>query len=236
MQVSSHEIEGQKGRISELHLKNQIHQNELAEQRAVTKLQEEQLSLLKDEVRSLKRGTLNNQDLEGKVRDLEQTLVIQHKCSNEKSQQIDALRSSIRTLEDQIFKASSELQQVSEEYALRAKRQALEEETLKKRLVIHEKNSKELSDRFKESEQRHTDEVEALKKEQSERIREVVQERDALREKLINVEKQLYAVKRDRDAFESENEQIRSENKSSNQSLLVRTKELSELKQNFYEI
>ncbi len=100
--------------------------------------------------------------------------MIQHKCSNEKSQQIDALRSSIRTLEDQIFKASSELQQVSEEYALRAKRQALEEETLKKRLVIHEKNSKELSDRFKESEQRHTDEVEALKKEQSERIREVV--------------------------------------------------------------
>lgn len=236
MQVSSHEIEGQKGRISELHLKNQILQNELAEQRAVTKLQEEQLSLLKDEVRSLKRGTLNNQDLEGKVRDLEQTLVIQHKCSNEKSQQIDALRSSIRTLEDQIFKASSELQQVSEEYALRAKRQALEEETLKKRLVIHEKNSKELSDRLKESEQRHTDEVETLKNELSERIREVVQERDGLREKLINVEKQLYAVKRDRDAFESENEQIRSENESSNQSLLVRTKELSELKQNFYEI
>lgn len=31
MQVSSHEIEGQKGRISELHLKNQILQNELAE-------------------------------------------------------------------------------------------------------------------------------------------------------------------------------------------------------------
>ncbi len=38
MQVSSHEIEGQKGRISELHLRNQILQNEIAEQRAVTKL------------------------------------------------------------------------------------------------------------------------------------------------------------------------------------------------------
>ena len=52
----------------------------------MTKLQEEQLNLLKDEVRQLKRGTLNTHDLEGKIRDLEQTLVIQHKCSHEKSQ------------------------------------------------------------------------------------------------------------------------------------------------------
>jgi len=52
---------------------------------------------------------------------------------------------------------------VSEEYALRAKRQSLEEDTLKKRLAIHEKNSKELSDRLKSSEERHSQELETLK-------------------------------------------------------------------------
>jgi hypothetical protein len=44
------------------------------------------------------------------------------------------MRSSLRSFEDQIFKAQSELAQVNEEYALRAKRQAIEEESLKKRL------------------------------------------------------------------------------------------------------
>jgi len=44
---------------------------------------------------------------------------------------------------------------VSEEYALRAKRQALEEESLKKRVFLHEKNAKELSEKLKESEKRH---------------------------------------------------------------------------------
>lgn len=126
----------------------------------MTKLQEEQLNLLKDEVRQLKRGTLNTHDLEGKIRDLEQTLVIQHKCSHEKSQQIDSLRSSIRAFEDQIFKAQSELQQVSEDYALRAKRQALEEDTLKKRIQVHEKNARELAERGKAAEERHVQEVE----------------------------------------------------------------------------
>ena len=52
---------------------------------------------------------------------------------------------------------------MSEDYALRAKRQALEEDTLRKRLSIHEKNSKELSDRLKSSEERHTQEQETLK-------------------------------------------------------------------------
>ena len=144
---------------------------------------------------------------------------MQHKCSNEKSQQIDLLRTSIRTLEDQIFKASSELQQVSEDYALRAKRQALEEDTLKKRLSIHEKNSKELSDRIKSSEERHSSELDALKIQNEERVSELSQERNELKEKLIGIEKQLYGVKRDRDQFESENEQIRAEYESMNQTL-----------------
>ena len=95
---------------------------------------------------------------------------------------------------------------MSEDYALRAKRQALEEDTLKKRLLIHEKNARELAERLKTSEERHSEEVEQMRNEQAVRIEEIATERDTLKEKVTSGEKQLYAVKRDRDSFESENE------------------------------
>ena len=72
---------------------------------------------------------------------------------------------------------------------MRAKRQALEEDTLKKRLSIHEKNSKELSDRIKSSEERHSSELDALKIQNEERVSELSQERNELKEKLIGIEK-----------------------------------------------
>ncbi len=43
---------------------------------------------------------------------------------------------------------------MSEDYALRAKRQALEEETLRRRLALHEQNGKELAERVREAEAR----------------------------------------------------------------------------------
>jgi hypothetical protein len=125
-------------RLTDVQVKNTQLTHELQESRAIAKLQEEQITLLKEELRNLKRGANFQTDLESKVRDLEQTLILQHKASAEKSAQIDQLRGSIRGFEDQIFKAQSELQQVSEDYALRAKRQSLEEDSLKKRLALHD--------------------------------------------------------------------------------------------------
>ncbi len=52
----------------------------------------------------------------------------------------------------------------------------------------------------------------------------------------MNIEKQLYGVKRDRDQFESENEQIRAEFESMHQTLQIKSKELTELKQQYYDI
>ena len=65
------------------------------------------------------------------------------------------------------------MQQVSEDYALRAKRQALEEDTLKKRLLVHEKNAKELSERVKTAEERHINEVESVRNELDQRVGEI---------------------------------------------------------------
>ena len=94
---------------------------------------------------------------------------------------------------------------MSEDYALRAKRQALEEDTLKKRVLVHEKNARELAERARAAEERHGQEVEEMRSELEKRVSEVTGEREVLRERVSNSEKQLYAVKRDRDTFEAEN-------------------------------
>jgi rubrerythrin len=81
------------------------------------------------------------------------------------------------------------LQQVSEDYALRAKRQTLQEDTLTKRLLVHEKNARELADRVRAAEERHAQEVDMVRRELEQRVVEVAGERDSIREKVNNVEK-----------------------------------------------
>ena len=61
----------QRVKICELQSKNSTYYNEMVEQKAISKLQEEQLTLLKEEVRNLKRSSHSSQELELKVRDLE---------------------------------------------------------------------------------------------------------------------------------------------------------------------
>lgn len=73
-------------KICELQAKNSTYYNEVVEQKAITKLQEEQLTLLKEEVRNLKKHSHSSQDLELKVRDLELGLMAQHKQAVEKNQ------------------------------------------------------------------------------------------------------------------------------------------------------
>jgi arginine utilization protein RocB len=77
---------------------------------------------------------------------------------------------------------------------LRAKRQSLEEESLKKRLVMHEKNAKELSERLKDAEERAAKEIEEVRARSEERVGELIVEKSELRDRVNGLEKQLFTL------------------------------------------
>ena len=87
---------------------------------------------------------------------------------------------------------------------MRAKRQALEEETLKKRLHLHQENSKELAERVRESEHRYAKESEGFRFESEERLGELIIEKSELKDKILALDKQLYSIKRERNEYEGE--------------------------------
>jgi hypothetical protein len=79
---------------------------------------------------------------------------------------------------------------------LRAKRQSIEEDSLKKRLAMHEKNARELAERLKEAEERSSKESEEVRGRCEERVGELVVERSELKDKVVNMEKQLFNLQR----------------------------------------
>jgi uncharacterized protein with von Willebrand factor type A (vWA) domain len=121
------------------------------------------------------------------------------RASSEKSHQIDVLRGSIRGLEEQIVKCQAELAQVQEDYALRAKRQSLEEETLRKRLQVHERNARELAERLREAENRHQGELETLNAQSEVRVGELIIEKSEVKERLMAIERASFTLKKERD-------------------------------------
>jgi hypothetical protein len=79
---------------------------------------------------------------------------------------------------------------------LRAKRQSIEEDSLKKRLAMHEKNARELAERLKEAEERSSKESEEVRGRCEERVGELVVERSELKDKVVAMEKQLFNLQR----------------------------------------
>ena len=121
------------------------------------------------------------------------------------------MRTSIRGLEDQIYKAQFELQQVNGDYALRAKRQTLEEESLRKRLAIHERNSRELSEKLRDNEGRHCAEVSAIKSQGEARIAELVAEKSELALRVLGLEKQVASLEKEKGVSDAEVSKLREE-------------------------
>jgi hypothetical protein len=81
---------------------------------------------------------------------------------------------------------------VSEDYALRAKRQSMEEDSLKKRLALHEKNAKELSEKLREVEARLQAESEQSRAQSEIRIGELIIEKSEIKEKSLVIERQVH--------------------------------------------
>ena len=79
---------------------------------------------------------------------------------------------------------------------MRAKRQSIEEDSLKKRLAMHEKNARELAERLKEAEERSSKESEEVRGRCEERVGELVVERSELKDKVVAMEKQLFNLQR----------------------------------------
>lgn len=79
---------------------------------------------------------------------------------------------------------------------MRAKRQSMEEDSLKKRLAMHEKNARELAERLKEAEERSSKESEEVRGRCEERVGELVVERSELKDKVVAMEKQLFNLQR----------------------------------------
>ena len=79
---------------------------------------------------------------------------------------------------------------------MRAKRQSIEEDSLKKRLAMHEKNARELAERLKEAEERFIKESEEVRGRCEERVGELVVERSELKDKVVAMEKQLFNLQR----------------------------------------
>ena len=82
---------------------------------------------------------------------------------------------------------------------------------MKKRVSLHEKNAKELSEKLKESEKRHGLEIDQVRAFSEERLGELIFEKSELKEKVHSLEKDLYQIKRERDTFQSENVAFKSE-------------------------
>ena len=68
----------------------------------------------------------------------------------------------------------------------------MEEDSLKKRLAMHDKNAKDLSERLKESEERAVKEVEEIRGRCEERVGELIVEKSELKDKVAALEKQLF--------------------------------------------
>ena len=82
---------------------------------------------------------------------------------------------------------------------MRAKRQALEEESLKKRLALHEKNAKELAEKLREVEARLQAEAEQGRAQSEIRIGELIIEKSEAKERGLALERQVHQLKRERD-------------------------------------
>ena len=70
----------------------------------------------------------------------------------------------------------------------------MEEDSLKKRLAMHDKNAKDLTERLKESEDRAVKEVEEIRTRCEERANELIVEKTELKEKVVTLEKQLFSL------------------------------------------
>ena len=77
---------------------------------------------------------------------------------------------------------------------MRAQRQALEEDSLKKRLALHEKNAREITDKMREIQETAGLEAEAMRARYEERIGEIIVERSELKDKLLGLEKQVFTL------------------------------------------
>ena len=72
----------------------------------------------------------------------------------------------------------------------------MEEDSLKKRLAMHDKNAKDLTERLKESEDRAVKETEEIRTRCEDRVGELIVEKSELKEKVVALEKQLFSLLR----------------------------------------
>lgn len=86
MQTQLFEHDELKGKYCELQARTATWNSDLIESKAIIKYQEEQLTQIKEEVKSIKRTNHCVTDLDAKVKDLEHNLQAQSKASQEKSQ------------------------------------------------------------------------------------------------------------------------------------------------------
>lgn len=70
----------------------------------------------------------------------------------------------------------------------------MEEDSLKKRLAMHDKNAKDLTERLKESEDRAVKETEEIRTRCEDRVGELIVEKSELKEKVVALEKQLFSL------------------------------------------
>lgn len=70
----------------------------------------------------------------------------------------------------------------------------MEEDSLKKRLAMHDKNAKDLTERLKESEDRGVKETEEIRTRCEDRVGELIVEKSELKEKVVALEKQLFSL------------------------------------------
>ena len=70
----------------------------------------------------------------------------------------------------------------------------MEEDSLKKRLAMHDKNAKDLTERLKESEDRAVKETEEIRTRCEDRVGELIVEKSDLKEKVVALEKQLFSL------------------------------------------
>eukprot|EP00347_Sterkiella_histriomuscorum_P021698 403333074 len=200
---------------------------------------QDQSDKFKDQIRTLKRENENRQaqieNLSTQNQDLQALLTQSQTQSEEKSQQIDQLKQQVRQLEQDIIVVSKEKERISEEKQIIEKRARIEEESLRKRIHIHEENAKQQEDKKREIEFTLNRDIDDMKRQHEIQLYEATKQRDDFKDKNNLQDRILQDYKRQKEQVLEENKQLREQINQTTELISQKAMEVNELKERQYE-
>ncbi|CDW80474.1 UNKNOWN [Stylonychia lemnae] len=197
---------------------------------------QDQSEKFKDQIRQLKRENEQRQqkinDQDEYIQDQLQTIDNQRKLIDEKREETENLRVQLRQLEDENNILQKQNERLAEEKSMSEKKSRIEEESLRKRIQIHEDFAKTQEEKKKEIEFILLKEIDDLKRSFEIQIYELNKQRDDLKDKINLQERLISDFKRQKENIMDENISLRNKTTEYQQVLVDKGQEILKLKEN----